>query len=516
MNRPARAIVGALVGAVLTLAAHPYSRPRLFAGLIAWTSSPDKQTIDPLDRLDVLPQPKTLADFSLWMDAGARRVVGRYPTEPRDWRNLTAAAASAASLDPDNAFWFQMKAVFGLSLKERDRSRTDWLRASKLPRWDDLQTQRLLDFRRRLEQSVGPGAWTACVVYPKRSSAPSQAIEGFARDIARTTATSDVQGLRLRHATVLNGKLMRDGARSMLVAERGVATIELASYPSNLISIDSPRKLLLARTELYNALLARKMDVAATETDRTFRDNDSWLGYPTSEEASQDYAGRAWTAFGLIVAPALLLLAAGIGWLLTILAWLLSKTSRWEVLIGPPWIVGLGLIAAIVVQATTRSALTTIVVTAATTFLVFAPHRTRSNPIFDLGPLHGFLTVILSGLVCLGLGGLIGAMTTPGQELLAEIGDPIQALGGYRAALAILALGASTLALVAAFYANAFRIATPAVLTYSIDRLGRGLGWFGLAAFVVGAPAILLGDRALDQHMTQRVMNEPVHYLVND
>ncbi len=512
MSRFSRGILGAVLGALLALAAHPYSRPRLLMPLGFW-NPPTELITSPelLGGLRVLPQPTSLSDFSMWMESGAKRVLDRYPTSAKDWNNLQAAALQASKKDPQNAFWLQMHAVLSQAAKDRTQAYRSWQRASRKQNWDDGQTARLKRIRERLVGRYGPGAWTSASVYSLRSFAPALCIEGFARDIARMTSLQSVDGLGLRLATVRNGKLMRDGARSMRVAEVGIAVIELASYPSNLTSIYSPRKLLLARTELYGSIREKISQTDADEVDRAYRDNDSWLGYPSALEASQDAEELALLAGIGNGSTSVLLAVSFVGLMGVVLAKGLS-TRLGNLLLRPPGagLAGVGLAAFAYID--TRHVVLAIAVAAGFGFLAFAPTRERKQPSFELGPLHKLLMLILGGIVLAATAFGLATNLAASQALISSSTLPVEAFGGPDPAVSGYLLTLATLAVISAFYGLAQRISPADVFVSTLSRLGAGLAWFGICVAVVSAPALLLLDRYGELTGTQRLENEPVYY----
>jgi hypothetical protein len=512
MSRLGRVLLGILVGAVLTLFVHPYSRPRLFTGALAWGSVPRALAADLASSRDVLPQPKSVSDYSLWMETGAQRIVSRQPTDQREWTNLLRASVRASKLEPDNAYWPQMAAVFLLASQDRLAAQAHWIAASKKARWDDGQTARLTSYRDLLVAAYGPSAWATAAAYPKRSVARARTIELFARDVARTASLIAESGLVLRSATVANGRLMRDGARSMQTLELGIAVVELASYPPNLTSINSPRKLLLARADLYNRLTDAKMTLRAEEADKAFRVNDSWLGFPNSAEAGRDFEEEASLALIAVVLVPACLVATFLGMGLWGVAVALSKSNWGAALLGPPWIIVAGVVLAALTYLLTRSALVAVAVAASAAFLGFGPSRSRSRPSLDLGPLHGFLVGVLGLIILASISGFVAQFSLPGHELVDAIGYPDQALGGPGPILGIGLTGISMLSVIATFYAVFHHISTPTVFLHSLAALGRTMAFGGLILAVVAAPVALLMDRHISREMNQRLTNEPVYY----
>ncbi len=514
MNSAQRALIGALMGALLTLFAHPLTRPKLFSALLfrgpSWVLETAPEVIG---STAVLPQPTTLDDFALWMDAGARRLVDRKPTSLSDWLNLTRAAHSASELEPDNAFWPQMEAVFSLAGKDRPTALKAWFLAARRQRWDDRQSIRLAKLRNRLYEAYGSASWASCVTYPNRSIAPTLAIETFARDTIRQSKISQPDGLRLRFATLVNGQLMRDNARSIALGNHAVAIIEMASYPPDLSTVNSPRKLLLARAELYNALETRGLSLQAQVADRTFRDNDGWLSFPSEEEARGRFrvlAVESMVANGLVGGAMVAALLGGVIWLIG------SISSRNERLLQTPWCAVFGVASALILYAATQSLLGSVALAASFAFLGFSPRHERSHPSLDLGPLHGFLLLVLGALLSSVIMLFVVGISTPGYELAYAIETPEEFMGASPTLGVIFGVGFGLVLLIAPAYAYVHRIGSATLAAHSLRRMGRGmsLGWVILS--ILAAPGLLAWDRAITHQMGQIVENEVVYYYVND
>src|ERR1041385_9031992 len=130
-----RALLGATLGAALTLILHPASRPYLFSAFI----SPSQQRS--ASQGDI---PNDLVELSDWMTA----VGDRYPTRNKltnvELNNAVAAASRAVKLDPDNAFWHQMLAYLYHQLDQEAEAKRQWFAASACANWNDYQSTELL------------------------------------------------------------------------------------------------------------------------------------------------------------------------------------------------------------------------------------------------------------------------------------------------------------------------------------------------------------------------------------
>src|SRR4051812_19612991 len=98
MTRVGRALLGAAIGAALTLFVHPASRPYLFSVFL----SPSRRAFSA--EKGIPNDPGLLSD---WMLAAAERFVNHNKLTAVELQNAIAAGTVGAKLEPDNAFWRQ-------------------------------------------------------------------------------------------------------------------------------------------------------------------------------------------------------------------------------------------------------------------------------------------------------------------------------------------------------------------------------------------------------------------------
>lgn len=516
MNVFGRVAIGAALGALATLLLHPASRNRLYSGLFNWgPSSVTQRGPELLANLDRLPQPKSIDDASLWMEAGALRILARRTTTAREWQSFIRTAQAGATLEPDNAFWPQMEAVFCLARGDRPTGWAHWRAAARRTRWDDGQTRRLEEYAQRLQQAHGRASWVYIPAYDARTTNTSRVIEWFARDLVRATNLKSARDLELRHATVVNGRLMREGARSIRVGEVALAIVELSSYPPDLLSITSPRKLLIARSDLYHALLSQKWEVRAEEVDRAFRENDGWFGFPTAQEAETDVRIAGFSVLLANSSGTISLAIALFGLILGVIGALLR---RLDLTAKPRWtsVAVVALLAAIIVWFLTEAWLPTMLIAASVMSLMASPENIRRRAVVNAGYLHGFsLGVVGLGLaLALAVSILIG--TTPGYECLNSIPWITELLSTSGEAVSVAAILLAIFIGMSPAFAWVHRFSTLQIVARSADRLGRALLIVGIGLAIVSAPIALVTDRELGSRLAQLVNNEPVYYYVND
>lgn len=516
MNVLGRVVVGAALGAITTLIFHPASRSRLYSGLFNWGPSAVSQPgVELLSNIARLPEPKSIDDACLWMEAGALRILARQATSPKEWQSFVRTAQAGSALEPDNAFWPQMEAVFSLAMGDRARGWTRWRDAARRTRWDDGQTRRLESFAQRLQRSYGRASWVYIPAYDARTTNTARVIEWFARDLVRSTSLRGARDLELRYLTVVNGRLMREGARSIRVGEVALAIVELSSYPPDLLSITSPRKLLIARADLYHAIQGQKWDVRAEELDRAFRENDGWYGFPTAQEAETD---ARITGFWVLLANSSGTISLAIALLGVILAIIGGMLKRLDLSAKPRWLPlgAVALLISIPAWLLTDAWLPTALLATSVLSLLATPENIRRRAAVDAGYLHGFsLAVVGLGLsLALAVSVLIG--TTPGYECLNSIPWITELLSNPEEAISVAIILLAIFIGMSPAFAWVHRFSTLQIITRSADRLGRALLIVGLTSAIVSAPLALVVERELGGRLAQLVNNEPVYYYVSD
>jgi len=510
-----RIALGAALGALTTLLVHPVSRSRLFGALTNWGPSQQTRSApDLLANLDRLPTPKSISDASLWMEAGARRVVGRKPTSKREWDSFIQTARAGAEFEPDNALWPQMEAVFLLAKGQRGDAWATWKSASKRLRWDDGQTRRLENVASRLRAAHHEGGWAWISAYGRRSTVIARSIEWFARDLVRSTTLDNRSDLELRYATVMNGRVMREGARSIKVGEVALAVVELGSYPPNLLSISSPKKLLIARADLFHALRNAGWSLQADEVDRAFRDNDGWFGFPTSAEAESSaqtiglgvLLANSVGAIGVTIA----LVGAGLWGIGLSIARTESRRPK-----PVPLAVAAG-VAAALTWLLTQAALPAGLLAASILSLLLSPTNTRTRASVHLGYLHGVALLVTGFSLAAAIAVAVVTNVTAGVESLPFLGWASEALDDQRAALVLAVVVLSVVVGMSPAFALVHRFSTLQIIAASAERLGRAILLGALALLVLAAAPALYVDRVYGNVLSELVNNEPVHYYVND
>lgn len=516
MSRAARACFGAMLGALVTLLWHPVSRPFLLAGFTQWGVSEAARTTPLIAaNLRQLPIPKSELDASLWLQAGAERLLERRPPSDQDKENLVRVARNAALREPENAYWRQMEAVF-LGTLGRDREARDaWVQAARAARWNDYQSVRLLGVREQIAREQGSRlAWQLAYALRLRSSANAQAIRSFSRQVVAGATLQDPEHLRTRWASVVNARLMRDGSRSIESGQTAAEMMESASHPAGLPVARSHRVLLLARYDLINALAAAGMDEYSSQVNRAYDSNDGWIAL-TRRVDTQEFADFSIVgALATATVPSALLSVSALGAVLWLLGLAVSRSATVRLLLAPPAAPAIGVFFAVLAYIATGLVLAAIAVVLCFAFLVFTPPSVRTLTPDEMGPLFRFILLMLGMAIAATFGAFAASLSTPACEILFQIGVPPDYYAGSTLFLGLSGIVLGLLLLVSPGWALAQRIATPKVVGVALRDLGQGLCAATLGLAVIVTPASVYADRELNQNLQMLVENEPNYHLL--
>jgi hypothetical protein len=515
MSRWRKIGVGALAGALLTLLLHPVSSRYMLTAFHRLGPCPELRQTPWLPRnLDVLPTPEDTLVAGLWMQSGAEILVrGKRIDGPDLWR-LVAVAEAAAKGDPDNAFWPQMETVFRWEAKDRQGALQAWLRGSRLGQWNDYQSRRLERVRRTLSESDGgPMSWHSAAAYYQRSLASARAIERVARLLFERLALQGEAYRELRLATVSNGRLLREGSRSVAVGTVGANMIEFAASPDRSPAASSPRERILARF----ALISEVRQIGMREADLVavaFNTNDAWAALAHPNLARENARRQASWAILLAAAPGVLLGVSLIGLLLRLGALALERSPRLRALLQPPAAPILGVLLGAAIYWHTQVALLAIAVAMCFGFLAYGPVRTRKRPVERLG--MGFALVIsgLAAAFALSVGAFWIGLSSPAHEIVPELNLTLDVFGGNSIFLILSLLVLSLILVAAPAWAIAERVPTPQATVLAFRDFSRHLAWGGAVLAVLAAPTAVYFDGQVRALMEQLLTNEPTHYLM--
>lgn len=517
MERRGRIAIGALLGAVVTLVIHPLSQrfvlspyrdvgPSVSLDASPWLAK----------NLTVLPDPQNTLQASLWMQVGAEMLTQGRAIGRDDLESLIAVATAAARGDPDNAFWPQMKAVFLWDGGQIPEAVASWKHAATAIQWNDYQSRRLEQVRNALAQEDGGNmSWQFTTAYYQRSLAPARTIEWVARLFFQKLELPPQEELSLRVATVRNGRLLRDGSRSVAVGGYGANLVEYSCAPLGATTgRATPREQILSLDALIASLRKAGMERDVLDVDEAFRTNDAWFALTQPTQAVENARRLAGFSILSAVIPGLLFGMAAVGVILWFGSWLFDRFPKLQVLFGPPYAPVLGVVFGVALYLVTGLVLAAITVSLCFGFLSFEPSRIRKKIPDRMR--FGFRAIVrtLAVLFVLMVGGFWAGLTTPAEELVPHLGLPMDLFGGNTIFLSLAVLVLSLLLLTAPSWAIVERIPTPIATVRTLREFASFVVVGGLIGGILATPAAVYADSQVQDTMSKILANEPAHYLL--
>ena len=272
MTTAHRAFLGAIIGAIIALFAHPLSRPWLQYGL--WRFSPSPTVVSSpylATTLQSLPQADTDENISLYLQVAAEKLSSGQELSEKDALLLAELCRTAAEKDSQNAFWRQNEAVFQYALGNHEATMTAWDRAAKRLNWTDYQTTLIEKYLSTLTSESGAMmSWHSATAAEKRSNAVPRVIHS----LGTTLLQSDLS-IKNRANTFANAALLRDNAKSQTGSWYGYQLAENAATGPNLLAGSKSKKSFIRAefpTDLYKAGMKQEGDLVA----KGLRENDAY------------------------------------------------------------------------------------------------------------------------------------------------------------------------------------------------------------------------------------------------
>ncbi len=516
MSPALRAFYGALIGALTVLAAHPFSRPYLLQGVwFLGESDFLRETPALVDNIESLPEPKSLEIAGLWVESACERELSGSRLDRQQALLMVEVVQAAAEIDPDNAFWKQSEAVFLRRLGNESAAADAWVRASVASRWNDYQNQRLSAVLEGLEQESGRNiAWHYAIVEARKSAAAQRSAFLFARQMLRGERVNDFD---LRLATLRNGRLVRDGSRSVEGALLGTEMVELAAYCSltdayGLHGVGgpiTPRTLITARENFL--ALARYEDARVDEEIRAaFREDDARDAFLNVGLIEEHRRSLMMTSVLTSALPGSLVTIGIFGAALYLIGLGVSASKGAQGAFNAPWVFVGGLLSAGIVYWIT--ALFFPALWAAVLLWSFAIRHDNQRQAVPRGLGVGFTLTIAA--LALGFATILTyyfiARSLPGEYVLGGSAG----LSLTDSSVLALALVVGSLALVTApVWGFIARVPASALVGKSVSSFGAAvcLGCFALGVAMV--PVSIAIDRSTGDGLAKTFQNEPSYYL---
>ena len=516
MNRSGRILFGVLAGALLTLVIHPVSRKFIILPFMELGASDSlANSIWLTQNLDILPAPNDTLSASIWVQAGAEQLVRGKKISSDNLVRLIEVSQAAARGEPNNGFWLQMKAVFCWESGERERAREAWLQASRASAWNDYQSRRLERVRNELaEIDGGPMAWHSAAAYYQRSVACARTIDWVARGLSERWSSAPERVLESRLATLRNGRLLRDGSRSVAVGSYGAQLIEFAYRRFDVIGNMTPREIELARFQLVNDLRDSGRPHEALEVDDAFQTNDAWFALTQPSRAIENAHNLAATAAITSSVSGIFFGIALVGLLLLGVVALFERLPALQRVFTPPLAPVLGVFVGVALYLQTGLVLAAITVAMCFGFLAFEPPRARRQrkPRLRVGFRIAF--VVVASLFILMVGAFWLGIGTPAYEIVPNLRFPVELFGGNTVFLSLAVLVLSLLLLIAPGWAMVERVPTTMATISTLHEFSRRVAWGALLCGLVVTPIAVYVDNQVRQSMDLLLTNEPTHYLM--
>ena len=519
MTPTSRGLIGAALGALITLCLHPTSRAFMMGVTSRASPSVLKSCLD--SNSASLKSPTTLAEAGLWLQMAATRIVQREKLAPSEIATILEIAQAAEAKDRTNGFWPQMEAVIYNEQNQRPQALTAWANASNCILWDDYQTKRLFQARDAMIGATGvKESWQLAYLYYARSDDVSVCLKIVTRSLLEIADLDTAKGMEIRFATLLNGDLLRKHAHSQKASINAMDIVDLTAFPSDGLSapfgsVPGPKKLWSGQDKVVKNLnqILHKPDWTQ-RARQIYKDNESWRAFTvhdSNQMASEAYAIASILSSSVASAVVVVALVGAIFWIVgRLVQWRLTRSKDIKPYVAVIIAIGLGGF----VDHLTGDLMAAFAAALCAAFLTVAPDRSRKVRPSDLGPLFSLIAVIL-GTICSALltTYLIGA-TPAANAILTSIGVPPDYLDKpLLAGMSVVSFG--LVLLMAPIWAVVHRIGTPYVLSLSLMKFGKFIAISGLCLSIVLGPLSVYADQRIEATFFELVSNEPVHYYLH-
>lgn len=507
-----RALIGGALGSLLVLLIHPISRA-YYQSFLRLGDSGFLLTTQALpENVRRLPEPKTASEAAYVFLVAAEAEQRGEKLAKRDFTRLFLLAQAWSKADPDNAFWRQMQSIYLLRLKRQDESIEQWQQAAQALKWDNFQNARLRTIVDGLTaEAHATLGWHWAYAYHRRSQAISQQILRHARTVKDLVPGNEALGLELRYATLLNGVLLREGARSNATGLVGHEIVELASYPDRFTIDLSQKKLILARQALSNRFRDEGRPDEAARADDGFRDNDAWIALVRPEAIPDHVADLTTLALLTSSLPGIALVLAALGVLISLGGWAVERSPRLQLAFATPYAPAIGFVLAILTFWATELVFPSLWVVLCFTFFTFAPEHTRKIEPRELGPTFRFVLGIL-GLAFIGLASLfLLGLSAPGIRLMGLLGVPREYGTGSMLLLGLTGIVFGLVLLTAPVWAIVQKFPPPRLAGVALREFGIGVAVASLGLAILGGPVAVALDRSAREDLAKLTQNEPLY-----
>lgn len=339
MSPISRALLGALAGALLVMLLHPGARPFVMQGAAKLQPSEFLRTTPDLHTNSAtLEDPITQESNALWILVAAERLRAGESLTQDEILLLAELSQSSAESDPDNAFWRQSESVFQLMLGNYEASLDAWRAGAISNRFQDIQVNRLDAVARGLvEESGREFAWHWAFLAANKSDAPAWLIYRHGERLISLAPES--MDLEVRYLCLINGRLVRDGAKHIRSSKYGSALIEAAVLGKQTLPYAAPSGLPREEAEARGSFLLRLRTKFSESIYSSGQDaissNEAFNALVIEEEVHKDFTGLLRGSVLSGGGPGALLLSGLVGLVLFGIGSAIKRFTVLEVLFGP-------------------------------------------------------------------------------------------------------------------------------------------------------------------------------------
>jgi len=511
-------MIGALLGAIGVLLWNGISRPYsiyLFSQAASRPVVARSRWIT--ENQKVLVPPRTALEASLWADAGAHQIRSNKKPTKADLHNLLEAVQIGGKLEPNNAYWPQMEALFSQMLGNRQDAIKQWIAASKKPKWNDHQADRLHRVVVEIEKSSGHrSSWPLFALTAFKDDNAAQLLLRLANSMVLGTSLTAQKDLKLRFATIVNGCLIRDYGSSIPIFRVGSDMMELASYPPGMEAYPSNKALVLARINLVNKLRESGLTDEAEFVYRQYQENDARNYYIGSVAPETRMRNNAIASVLVATVPSCLLGVSIVSIFIWIAGGLMLRYPVLQRVLTIPYAPIIGVTVAVLIYFYLGLMLLALSAAATFAFATFAPTNERTRPSQDLGPFFRFSIIMVGTMLTAILGVFLISLTEASQISNYIIQAPEEFAAGSIAmvVLAIACLG--LLVLIAPAWAIVRKLKTPWVFAIGLRDLGKGLFLGSAMLSVIACPIAVSLDQSLYAKGNALLDKEPLYYMSTD
>jgi len=509
-----RALLGALIGAVITLIAHPASRPFLIGPFIESGSLLNSPRFSlPTTFPQALPDPNDDISASLWIHVGAELVRKREKVTDEQLASLVKLARIRGSKDLENSFWKISEAVFLDKLGKPKAAVLAWREAAHRIRYDDYQTRYLARLREALGAQSASSSWQYAYCYRLRSVALAQMVEAYARNLIARTNLVLPEDLNLRYDTLIIGSIFRDGSRNLRVMQHAAQIVEIASHPREMHNVRSIRTLLMAHLGFKEAMRTAGYEDKAVRVEKVYNENDAWIALTAREDPEENLQNLTLMGALLPNLPGILLQSSLASLILWLLGYGLDRLTQTRRDLGT---VTIGTIAALLplsVLLLTGSWLAFLATALCGAFLLIGPRTPRAVPPRDLGPMFAFMNTVVAIALIVSATLLFVSRSLPLQASLPAMPDYVEGLADSAGFAALTLIILACLSLFSPLWALAQHVRTTTVISRAYIGTAAIAGVLSLVLAIAATPFCVSLETENQETLRKLMENEPVYYL---